>query len=127
MDTASRAGSASELPVATIAVRRQPGGQRDIFRAYRIVVDGKTVGKIRRGQSREVQVSPGSHTLVIAIDWGSSPMAQVELQTGDRAAFVCEPGGSAETALVTSLFDRHAYISLSWDVSARARCVPVRR
>lgn len=105
-----------QLPMATIAVRRRPGGQRDIFRAYRIIVDGEAVGKIKRGQSREIQVVPGAHSVMIAIDWGTSPIARVELQPGDRAAFVCEPGGGPRTALETSLSDPHAYVSLALDV-----------
>lgn len=104
------------MPFATVAMRRRPGGRRDLFRAYRIVIDGTTVGKIKRGQSHEIKVPPGSHAVMVAIDWGSSPVAHVELGPGERAAFVCEPGGPPETGLATGIFDRHAYLALNWDV-----------
>ena len=45
---------------------------QDRFRAYKIVLDDEEIGTIRANETREFEVSPGKHTLVIKIDWATS-------------------------------------------------------
>jgi hypothetical protein len=100
---------------ATITIRRTASGRRDQFRAYRIVIDGQSVARVGRGQSREIEVAPGPHSVQIAIDWCTSQKALVELGAGDRVAFACEPGGSAWMGLLAITIGRRSYIALELD------------
>ena len=43
------------------------------FRNYSIYIDGKKVGTIANGETKEFNVSSGQHSLVSKIDWCSSP------------------------------------------------------
>jgi len=43
------------------------------LRNYRIFVDGVFVGTIANGRTKEIEVSPGPHKLILKIDWCSSP------------------------------------------------------
>ena len=44
-------------------------GFTDLLRAYKVLIDGEEVGGIRNGQCKEFEVSVGSHTLEVQIDW----------------------------------------------------------
>ena len=61
--------------MASLQITRDSGWV-DQFRAYQVIVDGKRVGKIRNGESKEFQVAPGQHTVALRIDliWGSEPL-----------------------------------------------------
>lgn len=39
------------------------------LRAYKVLLDGEQVGRIKEGQEIEVPVSPGRHRLHLKIDW----------------------------------------------------------
>jgi hypothetical protein len=39
------------------------------LRAYKVVVDGKTVGEIRNGETKEFPMSAGQHDVSLKIDW----------------------------------------------------------
>lgn len=101
--------------VAKIAIRRTSDAMRDRFRAYRIVIDGQPVAKIKRGQSHEVDVAPGPHSVQLTIDWCTSREAYVDLRAGDRVAFVCKPSGSPATAIPSITIGRNFYIALEPD------------
>jgi hypothetical protein len=47
-------------------------GYADHFRAYSIVVDGKKIGKVRNGETKEFTIEPGSHSIRAKIDWCGS-------------------------------------------------------
>jgi hypothetical protein len=59
-------GAAS--PQAMIKLSRPPRG-RDGLRAYRVVVDGRPVAKLRRGRTCAIAVGPGRHRLYVRLDW----------------------------------------------------------
>lgn len=51
-------------------------GWGDRFRAYRIVLDGNEIDRIRYGETKELSVSLGQHELSARIDWCGSKTAQ---------------------------------------------------
>jgi hypothetical protein len=44
-------------------------GYADRLRAYDVILDGKKVDNIKDGETRELTVSPGQHTLTLGLDW----------------------------------------------------------
>ena len=97
---------------ATIVISRMPGGRRDFFRSYAIIVDGNPVGKIKRGWRIELPVSQGQHELFLQIDWCTSRSITFDVQPGAVIEFFCAPGAIplAEGALFDS---RDQYIWLT--------------
>ena len=81
----------------TIRLTREPRGWRaDRLRAYSVVVDSQAVGKIRRGQTLELPVAPGAHSVQIAIDWARSPALEVDvdLVPGETVDLRCTPNAA---------------------------------
>ncbi|HOJ99126.1 MAG TPA: hypothetical protein PLW34_06165 [Termitinemataceae bacterium] len=44
-------------------------GWQDKLRAYKIVCDGKVIGKIRDNQSVKIYIPAGSHEIYASLDW----------------------------------------------------------
>lgn len=97
---------------ATIVIRRDHIRWRDKLRAYKILVDGRPVGSVRRGGTREITVPPGPHTVQLRIDWCTSPAVDVNVDTGRRAVLECGPGGKAPDMLAAITAGRDRYIRL---------------
>jgi hypothetical protein len=97
---------------ATIHIRREPGGLADRSRAYRVVLDGHEVGKLRRGERITLDVDPGRHEVYLKIDWARSPTIAVELAPKEEPRLVCAPGASPVTFLYYITFGRDRYIKL---------------
>jgi hypothetical protein len=99
---------------ATIAVTRARGGWRDLLRKYLIMIDGAVAGKIRRGQTLELPVTPGRHEIFLKVDWCRSPSVELDASPGEVIDLRCAPGGSAMEGLGAVLGDATAsYISLT--------------
>jgi hypothetical protein len=79
---------------ATIAVSRASTPWRDRFRSYELVVDGRTVARLKNGKSASVTVEPGDHRVSMRIDWCRSNAIDVIVGDGERASFECRPNGS---------------------------------
>lgn len=77
--------------MAEIELKRPSGYRVDRRRAYRVLIDGRKVGKIASGESKAFDVQPGRHELQLKIDWGSSEKLQVDVGDDGQAAFVCGP------------------------------------
>jgi hypothetical protein len=100
-------------PTATITVAR-PAGLRDGLRAYRVVVDGRAVARLRRGQLRTIAVSPGRHRLYVRLDWWlRCPEVEVVLAPADRADFLCRPRGGVLEAGFLVESDPGNYLELT--------------
>jgi hypothetical protein len=56
----------------------------------RIEIDGKTVGRIRRGESKDFQVLPGPHKVVSALAGTKSEPLAIETQSGDQLWLLTE-------------------------------------
>jgi hypothetical protein len=95
--------------VGTLVVRRVETDSRDRLRAYKVLIDERDVGRVKRGQSATFELSPGSHTVQVAIDWTRSRRFEV---SGDRDhRFRCGPGGDALPALLgINPFDAYLFL-----------------
>lgn len=82
----------------------------DRLRAYKVMVDGNEVGRIKNGETQSFPVAAGSHTLQLKIDWASSPDVGFDVAPGGEATFACRPKGNAMTSMLYALFTRKAYI-----------------
>lgn len=51
---------------------KRDSGWTDRARAYKVVVDGKVIGKIHNGEEASFETTPGQHELVLKIDWCKS-------------------------------------------------------
>jgi hypothetical protein len=84
---------AVEQATATIEVHRSEDDARDRGRSYRIEIDGRRVGKLRRGETAKYPVTPGTHTVRARIDWTGSPALPVEVSADAPARVVVGPAG----------------------------------
>lgn len=63
----------------------------DILRKYEVAVDGKTIGTLRRGETKEFNLKDGDHKLWLKIDWCRSNKVLFSIHGGETICFV---GGS---------------------------------
>ncbi len=59
------------------------------WRAFRVMLDGQCIDKIRNGVSRVYEITPGEHELVITIDWVSSDPVVFCCAEGEAVRFAC--------------------------------------
>lgn len=82
------------------------------MRRYTIEIDDAPVGSIRRGETAEFDVRPGSHEVRLTVDWASSPTVVITVGDGERIILTAGPGGTAWSGL-KHLADRpESYINL---------------
>jgi hypothetical protein len=62
-------------------------GYADRLRAYKVIVDGKTAGEIRNGETKEFPISSGQHELSLKIDWCGSKTIRFTVADGDVLRF----------------------------------------
>ena len=53
------------------------------IRNYRIYIDGKKLGTIENGESKEFEVKEGHHIIEARIDWCGSPKVSVEIRNDE--------------------------------------------
>jgi len=88
----------------------------DKVRAYRIELDGQAVGRINAGQTVEIRVATGEHSIVAKIDWCGSPPLNFDIREGETLQFECGSnlqGLRIFLALVYVFFLRHQYLTLT--------------
>ena len=99
---------------AVIRVKRSTS-YVDRIRAYRILVDGQEMARLDAGQSVDLPVVSGRHTIVAKIDWCSSPTLNVTICDGETVNFECGSnlrGLRIFLAIIYVLFLRDQYLSL---------------
>ena len=83
---------------------------------YKIVLDGREVGTVPRGDSVEMEVAPGANTLGLSYSLGRrSPAATFNILASETAAFACSSPSflAAIPRLVTAvLLRRGSWITL---------------
>jgi hypothetical protein len=77
--------------VTAIRVTRPATRWRDLLRRYRILIDGREVGRLRRDATQQYPVLPGSHTVQARIDWTGSPELPVTVEEGQVLDLVVRP------------------------------------
>ena len=102
-----------------ISVRRGKDGLQDRFRAYRLIIDGRQAGKLKRGQCVQIGVEPGRHSVQMAIDWCSSKILDVDVAAGAQVSLLCR-SASDPTVVTNSMLtaSRDGYIVLEIDSAA---------
>jgi hypothetical protein len=98
----------------TLKRLRRPLG--DVLRTYKVVIDGNTVGDIRRGETKTFDVAPGRHEIRFAIDWASSRRLDLDLSAGDVASLTCSarPPNAGWTALASKNYIKLEIVDGSW-------------
>lgn len=66
-----------------VRIYRPRSFRRDIFRAYRLEIDGRPVGSVRNGAETLVPVPAGEHDLRALIDWSGSKPLRVSVASGE--------------------------------------------
>jgi hypothetical protein len=99
------------LSGAVISIRRRSGHHQDATRSYRVEVDGREVGRLKPGETLEVPVSAGRHSVAARIDWSGSPAVNLDLNDGDRIDLTVKPSANGWT----KLFTRSGWLSLARD------------
>ena len=84
----------------------------DRARAYKIMLDGQEVGRIKNNTTETISVPAGSHELFLKVDWASSPVQSFDVTPGGEVRFVCHPTANAFFALIQSILSRKNYITL---------------
>ena len=104
--------------MGNIVVRRVESASRDRLRGYKVLIDDREVGRVKRGQSASFELSPGPHTVQVAIDWKRS--ASFDVAGEEVLAFRCGPGGSAMKALGDILkHEDNTYLFLEPDITSQ--------
>ena|SRR5437588_338067 len=76
-------------PTARITLKRLWWPPGDFLRSYKVMVDGKVVGWIRRRRTETFPVTPGHHEFQLEIDWCSSRTLELDLSPGEEVKLVC--------------------------------------
>lgn len=97
---------------ATLRVEREPGQWVNLLRAYKLRVNGETVGKIRSGHSLEVPVDHDTELVVkVKIDWTGSNEWVGTLGAGQTGSFYVGHTGLSD--IVKGMFSTSRYLRLT--------------
>jgi hypothetical protein len=66
--------------VASLRIRR--AGYFGIARKLKVLVDGQVVGSVGRAAD-PIDVSPGTHTVAVKMDWVKSPALEIAVAEGE--------------------------------------------
>lgn len=85
---------AEPIGSALISVSRRAGQLRDRMTGWTVLIDDRSVGRLRPGESDEYAVTPGAHQVQMKVDslLGDyrSPAQEVTLRAGERVRFICD-------------------------------------
>jgi hypothetical protein len=98
--------------VPTVTLVRRAGGWVDRARKYKVLIDGDQVGEIAPGARERFEVLPGTHDVMLKIDWARSQPLRLELAENDEAELFCEPKANLINAPYFATFGRKKYIEL---------------
>ena len=103
--------------MATVRVTRPSGGFRDSLRAYRISLDERDVGSLRRGQSLDVTTTPGPHRLQASLGYllvGNAGSEPLEITVTDEtvAEYIVRPLGAPIIKPGDVRYRRSSYLEL---------------
>lgn len=75
----------------------------DAFRKYKIILDGKEIGKIKNGESLEFPIEQGEHSLVLKIDYARSNKVSFS-SNNENVEFVCGSNLKGWKILLTPIY-----------------------
>ena len=119
------AAATGEQTAATLILNRQPG-KRDLWRAYRVMVDGSQVAVLNEGETRKPTLSPGSHEIWVKLDWARSRKVRLDMSEGSRTYLRGRAPGNPWMVPIDSLFRPTRYIGLTEHETATTLSRPER-
>ena len=78
------AGAVDSAVVGNLHVQR-PNDGGGILRRLVVQVDGSEVARLKQGESADVPLPPGKHTVVGSMDWTSTPALSLDLAEDEKA------------------------------------------
>ncbi len=81
-----------------------------------VVVDGKSVGELALGETKDLTIDAGEHKVWVKIDWTRSPKIVFSVQSDDQVSFSC--GG---------VFAENPAIGLCWAIVVPVRALWLRK
>jgi len=93
----------------TLLVLR-PRQYADMMRDYCILVDGREIGSIRRGQEFRVELSVGEHQILARIDWCRSNCLVVGIRSGEVTEVEVGNNCKGWGGIIAALF----HIAIAW-------------
>jgi hypothetical protein len=94
---------------ARVTLHRRAWPPGDLFRSYKVMIDGAVVGWIKRRKTKTFTVAPGHHEIHLEIDWCSSAEVAVDLSPGEEVKLTCRSGWPSAYAITRG---RNNYIAL---------------
>jgi len=61
----------------------------DVFRRYKVVIDGVEKGRIKNGGTFACDITAGRHTIELKIDWCGSNIIEFDVRNNEIVAFDC--------------------------------------
>jgi hypothetical protein len=98
-----------------ITIDRAARGWHNSARAYRVLIDGNGVARVKYGQSVTVAAAPGRHNVQLAVDWERSPKLELDLADGQELRVRCGPPGNPLVSLFRVVFTPRRSIAVEFD------------
>lgn len=117
-------GEAVPSDCARLTVRRPDGGWTDRLRSYDIVVDGVVAGRVKRGQSTTLELSPGPHEIRGELDWAGSPSVHLDVTAGQDVSLVLRANANPLLGPYWATVGRNRYLALESDAGPGVSRVP---
>ncbi len=93
---------------------RRDTGWADKLRAYRILLDGQELGRIKQGETQEFEVSAGSHEIVAKVDWCSSAPMTFDLdESGAEFEVASNLRGARVFLALPMIFNPRGWLTLT--------------
>ena len=62
----------------------------NLFRSYKIFIDGKEIGSVSNSSSVELELESGKHIIQLKIDWCTSNQIEFEIEENETKSFNVE-------------------------------------
>jgi hypothetical protein len=98
-----------------ITIERTSRGWLGSARAYRVLLDGNRVARVRYGESVTVAAAPGRHDLQLALDWARSPKLELDVVEGKELRIRCGPYDNPLVSLFRAVFTPRRFIVVEFD------------
>jgi hypothetical protein len=100
--------------MASLTITRD-SGYADRRRAYKVVLNGESIGEIRNGETKEFPIGPGKHALSLKIDWCGSETVEFVVTREEKPAFQVKSSLRGKRVFLLfwyALFARNSYLLL---------------
>jgi hypothetical protein len=102
------------MSAGRLVIRRPRGKWIDVLRAYRILVDGAEIGRLRRGGTLSLMRPEGPALVEARIDWCSAaPLRIVISSKADVVVEVVNTRGIAGAMVASEVTDPGTYLTLT--------------